>query len=95
MILEVIVRSIHSAIHSGISRGLCSLSYSHPSLSLSPKGPMPTLKSKVALGWPDHTYLFEGRDEEDQEWVFVYHSLCNSRDTHMVAPDGGPDHQVH
>ena len=94
-------------MHSGVSSGLLfsvllsfpppppfSLSPSPSPLSI-PKGPMPNLKSKVALGWPDHTYLFEGHYEEDQEWVFVYHPLCNSRDTHMVGPAGGPDHQVH
>eukprot|EP00731_Ephydatia_muelleri_P007237 Em0003g1485a len=42
------------------------------------QGPMPNLKSKVALGWPDLTYLFEGRNEEDQE----YTTHCATPGTH-------------
>ena len=49
------------------------------------QGPMPSLKNTVVLCWPDHTYLLEGCDEEDQRWTFVYHSLNNPRDTHMMT----------
>eukprot|EP00731_Ephydatia_muelleri_P000368 Em0001g368a len=55
------------------------------------EGPMPSLKDTVVLCWPDHTYLFEGCDEEDQRWAFVYHSLNNPRDTHMVASADGQE----
>ena len=90
MILEVIVRSSNAFRCKQWPSVLCLtlLPLPPPSLSLSlspspsplsiPKGPMPNLKSKVALGWPDLTYLFEGRNEEDQE----YTTHCATPGTH-------------
>ena len=57
-------------------------------------GPMPSLKNTVVLCWPDHTYLLEGCDEEDQRWTFVYHSLNNLRDTHMMTSAHGQECKV-
>ncbi|XP_017932625.1 ribosomal oxygenase 2 isoform X3 [Manacus vitellinus] len=60
--------------------------------SLTPGGKLPKIDSKIRLQFRDHTLISvepdqENADEIRREMVYVYHSLRNRRDTHMMGTD--------
>uniref|UniRef100_A0A8C8RAJ8 Bifunctional lysine-specific demethylase and histidyl-hydroxylase n=1 Tax=Pelusios castaneus TaxID=367368 RepID=A0A8C8RAJ8_9SAUR len=57
---------------------------------LSPGGKLPKLDSKIRLQFKDHTIITvepeqENSDEMRKEMVYVYHSLKNRRERHMMG----------
>uniref|UniRef100_A0A803YIP5 Bifunctional lysine-specific demethylase and histidyl-hydroxylase n=1 Tax=Meleagris gallopavo TaxID=9103 RepID=A0A803YIP5_MELGA len=60
--------------------------------SLTPGGKLPKLDSKIRLQFRDHAVITvepdqENSDEIRKEMVYVYHSLKNRRETHMMGTD--------
>ncbi|XP_064499747.1 ribosomal oxygenase 2 isoform X3 [Pseudopipra pipra] len=60
--------------------------------SLTPGGKLPKIDSKIRLQFRDHALISvepdqENADEIRREMVYVYHSLRNRRDTHMMGTD--------
>ncbi|KAJ7424304.1 Bifunctional lysine-specific demethylase and histidyl-hydroxylase MINA [Pitangus sulphuratus] len=60
--------------------------------SLTPGGKLPKIDSKIRLQFRDHTLISvepdqENADEIRREVVYVYHSLKNRRDTHMMGTE--------
>ncbi|XP_027554178.1 ribosomal oxygenase 2 isoform X1 [Neopelma chrysocephalum] len=60
--------------------------------SLIPGGKLPKIDSKIRLQFRDHALISvepdqENADEIRREMVYVYHSLKNRRDTHMMGTD--------
>ncbi|XP_025939155.1 ribosomal oxygenase 2 isoform X3 [Apteryx rowi] len=74
--------------------------------SLTPGGKLPKLDSKIRLQFRDHAIITvepdqENADEIRKEMVYVYHSLKNRRETHMMgaeddaASEEGTSQQTH
>ncbi|XP_050189601.1 ribosomal oxygenase 2 isoform X1 [Myiozetetes cayanensis] len=74
--------------------------------SLTPGGKLPKIDSKIRLQFRDHALISvepdqENADEIRREMVYVYHSLKNRRDTHMMgteddtASEDGTSQQTH
>ncbi|KAF6121463.1 ribosomal oxygenase 2 [Phyllostomus discolor] len=62
-----------------------------------PGGQLPGLDSVVKLQFKDHTVLTvkpeqDGSDEAQENMVFVYHSLKNRRETHMMGSEETESH---
>ncbi|XP_021257474.1 ribosomal oxygenase 2 isoform X3 [Numida meleagris] len=60
--------------------------------SLTPGGKLPKLDSKIRLQFRDHAVITvepdqENSDEIRKEMVYVYHSLKNRRETHMMGTE--------
>uniref|UniRef100_A0A8D0GV40 Bifunctional lysine-specific demethylase and histidyl-hydroxylase n=1 Tax=Sphenodon punctatus TaxID=8508 RepID=A0A8D0GV40_SPHPU len=60
--------------------------------SLAPGGKLPKLNSKIRLQFKDHTIITVEPDQDDsnemhKEMVYVYHSLRNNRETHMMGSE--------
>ncbi|XP_048070812.1 ribosomal oxygenase 2 isoform X3 [Ursus arctos] len=62
-----------------------------------PGGPLPRLDSTVRLQFKDHTVLTVGpdqdqSDETQEKMVYIYHSLKNRRETHMMGNEDTESH---
>ncbi|XP_030875458.1 ribosomal oxygenase 2 [Leptonychotes weddellii] len=62
-----------------------------------PGGRLPSLDSTVRLQFKDHTILTVGpdqdqSDETQEKMVYIYHSLKNRRETHMMGNEETESH---